>query len=1443
MAAHTVYVPGVNFNGYLEQGNTWPSGLSTITSVKGTTGASTMGSSMLAGQGYYTSGPYIYSLDQLAVKFDNLAGYVPSTGTITSVRLIVNLVPTAPSGGVIRNPFYLDGFVSNSVDYTQSANVSAILNSSPSLSSVLPAFDQAYVAPESSTIAYLTLATLPSRTDTLSFLLYSDDQALGNSPFPSGGVSTTSYRSFANVSSYSLEVTYDGPIIDKSEIDFVGAQRGSYGYRYLSPPNTTTYSTSISSGEQVLGDIVYFASGASNHFTTNGFMWYNLASLDPTKITSASLKLNISTPYTYSADYYSYPSDTGLAFDVSVNTIPYNTPVDANNAMHTSYTRLASIAARSLPSGADNFTISSPDLLSYIRANAGGVARFMILCGNPSSGWSTIHEGAYSGSPRPPVLSLTYSTGNGEDITITITDNGSTIHQSSDPMSLPSEAGVVLLRSIDSIAPSVADNQAVLHKEVDSYDVSFVNEQWSPISPTWSQNDALSLSVSESQKVSFLIHGSDALTIAVSETGSETEGRIGSDTLTLSVTEAVHPQVSMTIADAISLAVSEQGGVSSTIHPATDSLSGLLIEGAGIIRQSSDSLSLSVSDVMSNITRIIVAPFSINIENNVQIVSRTADSGLDLILYPNDNDIDEAIAGHGHGDVKSRDALYKVTQNGQILADLSNKVIGGNITATRLQTIGKTAAFTLQDLDGLDLKTEFLMPVIVWNVNGIDVEFPQGIFQATVPGHNYTEKDATRVDLVANDLSIFLAENFSYPFTVPAGTNYRSGILAVLAITKLKNAAVDIPPTSYVLPNDMTWEAGTAYITAVNDLLQGIAFVPAYVSRVGKLTSRARNFLYQRTPDVTYGSDIGTQIVLEPFVTTINQGDWKNEVIIQVNDPARPAFQSTYYIENPLSPVVLPPRYALDGFSSLNYWKAPALTSQSFINASQGLNAFTANEQIGAVSCGGWVYVDNSSTNQVFGGCWEGPGKLAFRLLSAGTNVARARFEVSLDGTSTPGLFDTNVFPTTIPYTAIAAEDIVGVAPGWHHIVGVYSPGTPIGQDLATGGDFEAGGTSPGIGWVVAQGVYETVTTSYVGGNSTPYAVRVAYTGRPASPGAPAAGITQDIPLTLQQAQDPNYWFTVGFDYEVISYDTVHMSCTAYAINAAGSILGIAGTVDLPSNVAGWHSTQLTFNAGQFPSLGLGTPTAMRIVFGVKGTPATSHFLTFDLDKVTIKPSRTANCALYIDGQRRGISGSFTNLWPPMKANTGALTIGYTPAGGNPNASRIHDFAVWYAELKDTDVTDLYGGIWPANVPFCIGYWRRDGLAVEPLLDLTSHAFTLYPQGNPTVSEITDFPVSAGTRDRFRALPDVINLPRTVDMAVAAQSAQIIAEEDSSSYLSASLNTTLDPRRDLQEMYYMRIIDVHGATVTDGKWVVDSWTMDLKNAGRMVHTIRQVEAF
>jgi hypothetical protein len=235
-----------------------------------------------------------------------------------------------------------------------------------------------------------------------------------------------------------------------------------------------------------------------------------------------------------------------------------------------------------------------------------------------------------------------------------------------------------------------------------------------------------------------------------------------------------------------------------------------------------------------------------------------------------------------------------------ILYDSAPKIAHDSTRAVKrqltLQMRAVAAVNPLQDL--MKVRSRVTMP------DGGEVEWTIGLFMFTPPRRTITE-GYTRWDVTLPDLSQLLSDDaFSTSTAVAAGTNHASAVAALVdTYAGPTTFASQVPDRGTTLPASLGWDAGTSRLKAINDVLNSISYVPAWV-RGQPLISYPQPDYTLATPSVTFDVVAGGPIQLQgPFQQEADYSNAYNQFRVVGQDPRREAVSAYYENDRPDSPI------------------------------------------------------------------------------------------------------------------------------------------------------------------------------------------------------------------------------------------------------------------------------------------------------------------------------------------------------------------------------------------------------------------------------------------------------------------------------------------------------------------------------------------------------------
>ncbi|MGE7864524.1 discoidin domain-containing protein [Bacillus mobilis] len=179
------------------------------------------------------------------------------------------------------------------------------------------------------------------------------------------------------------------------------------------------------------------------------------------------------------------------------------------------------------------------------------------------------------------------------------------------------------------------------------------------------------------------------------------------------------------------------------------------------------------------------------------------------------------------------------------------------------------------------------------------IEFPLGIFMLASPERNDAGEEITR-SIEAYDLSLILQQDkVEDIYTVTAGTNYKTAIIAVLQSAGITDYYIE--DTTKATTRDLQYEVGTDKMAIVNALLGNINYIPVIVDENGRFTSYPYIAPDSRTVDYVY-DDSELSIIMKGVAEELDTFNTPNKwIIVRTNSEEEP-LRSVYTNSNPESP-------------------------------------------------------------------------------------------------------------------------------------------------------------------------------------------------------------------------------------------------------------------------------------------------------------------------------------------------------------------------------------------------------------------------------------------------------------------------------------------------------------------------------------------------------------
>jgi len=256
------------------------------------------------------------------------------------------------------------------------------------------------------------------------------------------------------------------------------------------------------------------------------------------------------------------------------------------------------------------------------------------------------------------------------------------------------------------------------------------------------------------------------------------------------------------------------------------------------------------------------------------------------------------------GTVTVEPRLFRATQTGTLLDDISNLVVGaGRVTIDPAgDPIWTFETEALWDDFLPDPYQDWIAPVVDLiapledGSGNARTRYRYGLYKVR-PYPLTADKWGGTVQLRGYDaLWTLRADVTGSAYTVAAGTNLRTAITTILSARGYTTH--NIEATSETLPKKRTWKALTNWLTIINDLCKEAGFYPLWVDQRGTPTTRTVARLAKQEPAVVYtGSDVIDRVDLEP-----DEERFGNHIVVLGNAPSGGAFRAERINKDAASP-------------------------------------------------------------------------------------------------------------------------------------------------------------------------------------------------------------------------------------------------------------------------------------------------------------------------------------------------------------------------------------------------------------------------------------------------------------------------------------------------------------------------------------------------------------
>lgn len=278
---------------------------------------------------------------------------------------------------------------------------------------------------------------------------------------------------------------------------------------------------------------------------------------------------------------------------------------------------------------------------------------------------------------------------------------------------------------------------------------------------------------------------------------------------------------------------------------------------------------------------------------------------------------------------------------GEILGDLDT-VTGGKVENNALAQIKRTAKITLRDEGDVDYASDRIRPYYRLRMpDGGWAEWPLGLFLLSSP-KRVVGGVANLREVEAYDQGLILAEDRTVDrYVIDAGTAYTTAVTDLLDGAGIPNRYVTASDAT--LPAARDWPAGTPIREIVNALLSSINYGSLTFDAEGFAVAKPYQAPADRPSEQTYETG-STSVLVPELEIDFDLFDVANRWIATTSDPDRDPIRSTYTNENPSSPTSTVSR----GRTIVDHREVDA-SSQASLDALVARIAFEASQVIEAV--------------------------------------------------------------------------------------------------------------------------------------------------------------------------------------------------------------------------------------------------------------------------------------------------------------------------------------------------------------------------------------------------------------------------------------------------------------------------------------------------------------
>lgn len=218
-----------------------------------------------------------------------------------------------------------------------------------------------------------------------------------------------------------------------------------------------------------------------------------------------------------------------------------------------------------------------------------------------------------------------------------------------------------------------------------------------------------------------------------------------------------------------------------------------------------------------------------------------------------------AQAGFTEAQVTAALRTNRTVSYGYELLDKNDSTIGEiQVASCRIYnnseaTIQRTIQLVTQNDSAIDYASDRIRPYMKLKMGDTFLTFPLGIFLMSSPTRKEQSGSIQRTIEGYDKMQILADDKFTSRYAVAANTTYTGAVATILqsaGITKY-----NIEQTAKETQTILEWPVGTSKLTACNDLLQAINYVPLYADAYGYIRSAPYALPEARGIDAGYTTD------------------------------------------------------------------------------------------------------------------------------------------------------------------------------------------------------------------------------------------------------------------------------------------------------------------------------------------------------------------------------------------------------------------------------------------------------------------------------------------------------------------------------------------------------------------------------------------------------------